>query len=252
MTGLEGMLKALAAMDGLNAEADIAFTFTYDGVENNVEFGKILDTWKNLPDDGKKEFKVAFEETYAVEFNEANANILDLYFGEDSRNKMSMMTKDQVRSWTEYVYSLMDPATSPLYKDGKLISNWENLWKDYFDAGLAAIDTSEYEQMLKDKIKAVFGEVETVTLDGGVKIKYNLENSKITVINDGGLKEDALRAKINEELATQGLMLGEGAPLEGGGFEFTIKSIVEPGATQSLVSATAVEDAKSQLDDVKQ
>ena len=252
LTGLEGMLKALAAMDGLNAEADIAFTFTYDGVENNVEFGKILDTWKNLPDDGKKEFKVAFEETYAVEFNEANANILDLYFGEDSRNKMSMMTKDQVRSWTEYVYSLMDPATSPLYKDGKLISNWENLWKGYFDAGLAAIDTSEYEQMLKDKIKAVFGEVETVTLDGGVKIKYNLENSKITVIDDGGLKEDALRAKINEELATQGLMLGEGAPLEGGGFEFTIKSIVEPGAAQSLVSATAVEDAKSQLDDVKQ
>ena len=252
LTGLEGMLKALAAMDGLNAEADIAFTFTYDGVENNVEFGKILDTWKNLPDDGKKEFKVAFEETYAVEFNEANANILDLYFGEDSRNKMSMMTKDQVRSWTEYVYSLMDPATSPLYKDGKLISNWENLWKGYFDAGLAAIDTSEYEQMLKDKIKAVFGEVETVTLDGGVKIKYNLENSKITVIDDGGLKEDALRAKINEELATQGLMLGERAPLEGGGFEFTIKSIVEPGAAQSLVSATAVEDAKSQLDDVKQ
>lgn len=252
LTGLEGMLKALAAMDGLNAEAGIAFTFTYDGVENNVEFGEILDTWKNLPDDGKKEFEAAFKETYAVEFNEANANILDLYFGEDSRNKMSMMTKDQVRSWTEYVYSLMDPATSPLYKDGKLISNWENLWKGYFDAGLAAIDTSEYEQMLKDKIKAVFGEVETVTLDGGVKIKYNLKNSKITVIDDGGLKEDALRAKINEQLATQGLMLGDRTPLEGGGLEFTIKSIVEPSAAQSLVSTTAVEEAKTQLSDVKQ
>lgn len=252
LTGLEGMLKALATMDGLNAEAGVAFTFTYDGVENNVEFGKILDTWKDLPDDGKKEFEAAFKETYAVEFNEANANILDLYFGEDSRNKMSMMTKDQVRSWTEYVYSLMDPATSPLYKDGKLISNWENLWKGYFDAGLAAIDTSEYEQMLKDKIKAVFGEVETVTLDGGVKIKYNLENSKITVIDDGGLKEDALRAKINEQLATQGLMLGDKTPLEGGGFEFTIKSIVEPSAEQSLVSATAVEEAKTQLSDVRQ
>lgn len=252
LTGLESMLKAMAAIDGLNAEADIAFTFTYDGVENNVEFGKILDTWKNLPDDGKKEFEAAFKETYAVEFNQANANILDLYFGEDSRNKMSMMTKDQVRSWTEYVYSLMDPATSPLYKDGKLISNWENLWKGYFDAGLAAIDTSEYEQMLKDKIKAVFGEVETVTLDGGVEIKYDLESSKITVIDDGGLKEDALRAKINEKLAPQGLMLGEGTPLKGGGFEFTIKSTVEPGASQQLVSATAVEEAKTQLSDVRQ
>lgn len=255
LTGLESMLKAMAAMDGLNAEAGIAFTYTKNGEPAEVEPGKILETWKNLqgfPDETKKEFKVAFEETYAVEFNEANANILDLYFGEDSRNKMSMMTKDQVRSWTEYVYSLMDPATSPLYKDGKLISNWENFWKKYFDAGLAAIDTSEYEQMLKDKIKAVFGEVETVTLDGGVKIKYNLKNSKITVIDDGGLKEDALRAKINEQLATQGLMLGDRTPLEGGGFEFAIKSIVEPGAAQQLVSATAVEEAKTQLSDVRQ
>ena len=46
-------------------------------------------------------------------------------------------------------------------------------------------------------------------------------------------------------------MLGDKTPLEGGGFEFTIKSIVEPGAAQSLVSATAVEEAKTQLDDVK-
>lgn len=255
LTGLEGMLKALAAMDGLEAKAGIAFTYTENGNPKEVKTGEILDTWKSLqdlPDETKKEFKVAFEETYAVEFNEANANILDLYFGEDSRNKMSMMTKDQVRSWTEYVYSLMDPATSPLYKDGKLISNWENLWKKYFDTGLAAIDTSEYEQTLKDKIKAVFGEVETVTLDGGVKIKYNLENSKITVIDDGGLKEDALRAKINEELATQGLMLGDGTPLKGGGFEFTIKSIVESSAEQSLVSATAVEEAKTKLSDIRQ
>ena len=201
LTGLEGMLKALAAMDGLNAEADIAFTFTYDGVENNVEFGKILDTWKNLPDDGKKEFKVAFEETYAVEFNEANANILDLYFGEDSRNKMSMMTKDQVRSWTEYVYSLMDPATSPLYKDGKLISNWENLWKDYFNSGLDAIDTSAYEEKLKNKIEAAFGNKDgSVSLDG-IEIKYDIGNAKITVTNDGGFDKEELKKKLDEKLA---------------------------------------------------
>ena len=47
-------------------------------------------------------------------------------------------------------------------------------------------------------------------------------------------------------------MLGEGTSLKGGGFEFTIKSIVEPGAEQSLVSATAVEEAKTQLSDVRQ
>ena len=146
----------------------------------------------------------------------------------------------------------MDPATSPLYKDGKLIDNWENTWKGYLDAGLDAIDTSAYEEMLKNKIEAAFGKVETVTLDGGVEIKYDLESSKITVIDDGGLKEDALRAKINEKLAPQGLMLGEGTSLKGGGFEFTIKSIVEPGAEQSLVSATAVEEAKTQLSDVRQ
>ena len=235
MTGLESMLKAMAAMDGLNAEAGIAFTYTKNGEPAEVEPGKILDTWKSLqdfPDETKKEFKVAFEETYAVEFNKANATILDALFTGESYEKTQKMSQDQVTSWFEYVYSLMDPATSPLYKDGKLISNWENLWKKYFDAGLAAIDTSEYEQMLKDKIKAVFGEVETVTLDGGVEIKYDLESSKITVIDDGGLKEDALRAKINEKLAPQGLMLGEGTSLKGGGFEFTIKSIVEPGAAQ--------------------
>lgn len=248
LTGLEGMLKALAAMDGLNAEADIAFTFTYDGVENNVEFGKILDTWKNLPDDGKKEFKVAFEETYAVEFNEANANILDLYFGEDSRNKMSMMTKDQVRSWTEYVYSLMDPATSPLYKDGKLISNWENLWKDYFDAGLAAIDTSAYEEKLKNKIEAAFGNKDgSVSLDG-IEIKYDIGNAKITVTNDGGFDKEELKKKLDEKLAAQGLYVDYGE----NEFEFTIKSIVEPGAAQSLVSEATVAETKSQLDKVEE
>ena len=248
LTGLEGMLKALAAMDGLNAEADIAFTFTYDGVENNVEFGKILDTWKNLPDDGKKEFKVAFEETYAVEFNEANANILDLYFGEDSRNKMSMMTKDQVRSWTEYVYSLMDPATSPLYKDGKLISNWENLWKDYFDAGLAAIDTSAYEEKLKNKIEAAFGNKDgSVSLDG-IEIKYDIGNAKITVTNDGGFDKEELKKKLDEKLAAQGLYVDYGE----NEFEFTIKPIVESGATQSLVSEATVAETKSQLDKVEE
>lgn len=252
LTGLEGMLKALAAIDGLNAKAGIAFTYTYDGVENKVEFEKIFETWQNLPKEEQKEFEIAFKETYAVEFNDANAKILDRYFGEDSQNKMSMMTQDQVRSWTEYVYSLMDPATSPLYKDGKLISNWGSVWEGYFNSGLDAIDTSAYEEKLKNKIEAAFGEVETVTLDGGVEIKYDLENSKITVIDDGNLDEDALRAKINEKLAPQGLMLGEGTSLKGGGFEFTIKSIVEPSAAQQLVSATAVEEAKTQLSDVRQ
>lgn len=247
LTGLEGMLKALAAMDGLNAEASVAFTFTYDGVENNVEFGKILDTWKNLPDDGKKEFEAAFKETYAVEFNQANANILDLYFGEDSRNKMSMMTKDQVRSWTEYVYSLMDPATSPLYKDGKLISNWENLWKDYFNSGLDAIDTSAYEEKLKNKIEAAFGNKDgSVSLDG-IEIKYDIGNAKITVTNDGGLNKEELKKKLDEKLAAQGLYVDYGE----NELEFTIKSTVESGATQELVSEKTAAEAKSLLDDIK-
>lgn len=247
LTGLEGMLKALAAMDGLNAKAGIAFTYTYDGVENKVEFEKIFETWQNLPKEEQKEFEIAFKETYAVEFNDANAKILDRYFGEDSQNKMSMMTKDQVRSWTEYVYSLMDPATSPLYKDGKLISNWGSVWEDYFNSGLDAIDTSAYEEKLKNKIEAAFGNKDgSVSLDG-IEIKYNLSDSKIVVTDAGGLDPDVLQEKLNSYLADKGLSVVAGEnPLE-----FTIKSTVESGATQELVSEKAAAEAKSLLDDIK-
>ena len=247
LTGLEGMLKALAAMDGLNAEAGIAFTYTVNGEPNDVKAGKILETWQNLPKEEQKEFEIAFKETYAVEFNDANAKILDRYFGEDSRNKMSMMTKDQVRSWTEYVYSLMDPATSPLYKDGKLISNWGSVWEDYFNSGLDAIDTSAYEKMLQDKIEAAFGNKDgSVSLDG-IEIKYNLSDSKIVITDANGLKPDVLQEKLNSYLADKGLSVVAGEnPLE-----FNIKPIVESGATQELVSEKAAAEAKSLLDDIK-
>ena len=250
LTGLEGMLKAMAAMDGLNAEAGIAFTYTKNGEPEDVEPGKILDTWKSLqglPDETKKEFKVAFEETYAVEFNEANATILDALFTGESYEKTQKMTQDQVTSWFEYVYSLMDPATSPLYKDGKLISNWENLWKGYFNSGLDAIDTSAYEKMLQDKIEAAFGNKDgSVSLDG-IEIKYNLSDSKIVITDANGLKQDVLQEKLNSYLADKGLSVVAGEkPLE-----FTIKSTVESGATQPLVSEAAVAETKSQLDKVR-
>ena len=102
------------------------------------------------------------------------------------------MTQDQVRSWTEYVYSLMDSATSPLYKDGKLISNWGSVWEDYFNSGLDAIDTSAYEEKLKNKIEAAFGNKDgSVSLDG-IEIKYNLSDSKIVITDANGLKPDVL------------------------------------------------------------
>ena len=185
------MLKALAAMDGLEAKAGIAFTYTENGNPKEVKTGEILDTWKSLqglPDETKKEFKVAFEETYAVEFNEANATVLDKFFNESS-GKMSMMTQDQVTSWTQYVYSLMDPTTSPLYKDGKLIDDWGTVLDSVFSSALAAIDTSAYEKMLQDKIDEVFGSGTTITLTDGPAIEYKLdtENAKIIITDAGGL-----------------------------------------------------------------
>ena len=256
LTGLEGMLKALAAMDGLNAEAGIAFTYTVKGEQKAVRPGEILDTWKSLqgfPDKTKKEFKVAFEETYAVEFNEANATVLDKFFNESS-GKMSMMTQDQITSWTQYVYSLMDPTTSPLYKDGKLITNWETVLDSVFSSALAAIDTSAYEKMLQDKIDEFFGSGTTITLTDGPTIEYKLdaENAKITITDAGGLDQTTLQTKLNEQLAARGLSLNNGTTLEGGGFEFTIKPIVESGATQSLVSEATVAETKSQLDKVEE
>lgn len=253
LTGLESMLKALAALDGTQAETGIAFTYTVDGVPNKVEAGHILETWQKLPDKDKKEFKAAFKETYSVEFNEANASILDMYFGEESQKKMSMMTQDQIMAWTEQVYSFMDPTTSPLYKDGKLIADWQQVYEKIFNDALAAFDTSAYEQMLKDKINEVLGKGTTITLTDGPTIEYSLdtENSKIIIKDAGGLDQATLQAKLNEQLKAQGLSLEGGTELEGGGFEFTITSTVAPGSTQELVSAQAVSDAKTQLDDVK-
>ena len=253
LTGLESMLKALAAMDGTQAETGIAFTYTVNGEPNEVKAGQILETWQKLPDSDKKEFKAAFKETYSVEFNEANASILDLYFGEESQKKMSMMTQDQVMAWTEQVYSFMDPTTSPLYKNGKLIENWREVYKKIFNDALAAFDTSEYEQMLKDKIDKFLGKGTTITLTDGPTIEYSLDtdNSKIIIKDAKGLDQATLQAKLNEQLKAQGLSLKGGAELDGGGFEFTITSTVAPSSTQELVSAQAVSDAKTQLDDVK-
>ena len=253
LTGLESMLKALSALDGTQAETGIAFTYTVDGVPNKVEAGKILETWQKLPDKDKKEFVAAFKETYTFEFNEANASILDLYFGEESQKKMSMMTQDQVMAWTEQVFSFMDPTTSPLYKDGKLIENWQQVYEKIFNDALAAFDTSAYEQMLKDKIDDVLGKGTTITLTDGPTIEYSLDtdNSKIIIKDAKGLDQATLQAKLNEQLKAQGLSLNSGTKLDGGGFEFTITSTVAPGSTQELVSAQAVSDAKTQLDDVK-
>lgn len=253
LTGLESMLKALAALDGTQAETGIAFTYTVDGAPNKVEAGHILETWQKLPDKDKKEFEAAFKETYSVEFNEANASILDMYFGEESQKKMSMMTQDQVMAWTEQVYSFMDPTTSPLYKDGKLIENWQQVYEKIFNDALAAFDTSAYEQMLKDKIDDILGKGTTITLTDGPTIEYSLDtdNSKIIIKDTKGLDQATLQTKLNEQLKAQGLSLNSGTKLDGGGFEFTITSTVAPGSTQELVSAQAVSDAKTQLDDVK-
>lgn len=254
LTGLESMLKAMAAMDGLSAKAGIAFTYTVNGEPNEVKAGEILKTWQGLDDlDKQKEFKAAFKATYSVEFNETNASILDMFFGKESQKKMSMMTQDQVMSWTQTVYSLMDPTTSPLYKDGKLIGDWRTVLDSVFSSALAAIDTSAYEKMLQDKIDKVFGSGTTITLTDGPTIEYKLdtENAKITITDAGGLDQTTLQTKLNEQLVARGLSLDNGTTLEGGGFEFTIKPIVESGATQELVSEKAAAEAKSLLDDIK-
>lgn len=254
LTGLEGMLKAMAAMDGLSAKAGIAFTYTVNGEPNEVKAGEILKTWQGLDDlDKQKEFKAAFKATYSVEFNEANASILDMFFGKESQKKMSMMTQDQVMSWTQTVYSLMDPTTSPLYKDGKLIADWETVLDSVFSSALDAIDTSAYKEMLKNKIDEFFGSGTTITLTDGPTIEYKLdtENAKIIITDAGGLDQTTLQTKLNEQLVAQGLSLGGGTTLEGGGFEFTIKPIVESGATQELVSEKAAAEAKSLLDDIR-
>lgn len=134
-----------------------------------------------------------------------------------------------------------------------MIENWREVYKKIFNDALAAFDTSEYEQMLKDKIDKFLGKGTTITLTDGPTIEYSLDtdNSKIIIKNAKGLDQATLQAKLNDQLKAQGLSLEGGAELDGGGFEFTITSTVAPSSTQELVSAQAVSDAKTQLDDVK-
>ena len=86
----------------------------------------------------------------------------------------------------------MDPTTSPLYKDGKLINGWKDVLDSIFKSALDAIDTSAYEEMLRNKIEAAFGNKDgSVSLDG-IEIKYNLSDSKIVITNANGLDPDVL------------------------------------------------------------
>ena len=253
LTGLENMLKAMAAIDGLDAEANIALTYTVDGQEERqITFDNIWEQYSKLDDKTKKVVEIEFEAKYGYKLTELSAAIVERMGSLDFRKMMSGLSDEDALNIGATIQKWLDPSQSPLYENGALIEGWQTQLEKLFADIINGIGIESFSAVVAEKLSDMLNAGFTSIAVGGENLQLTYEGSNIQVSVKDPQKTllPEIEKEINKQLEQQGLKIGKTTTTDTG-YTFSIISAVEPSGSQQFVSEEAATEAKSLLDDIK-
>ena len=253
LTGLENMLKAMVAIDGLEADAEVALTYKVDGQEEQqITFDKIWEQYSKLDDKTKKVVEIEFEAKYGYKLTELSAAIVERMGSLDFRKMMSGLSDEDALNIGATIQKWLDPSQSPLYENGALIEGWQTQLEKLFADIINGIGIESFSAVVAEKLSAMLQAGFTGIEVGGESLQLTYEGSNIKVSVEDPEKTllPEIEKEINKQLEQQGLKIGKTTTTDTG-YTFSIISAVEPSGSQQFVSEEAATEAKSLLDDIK-
>lgn len=253
LTGLENMLKAMAAIDGLEADAEVALTYKVDGQEERqITFDNIWEQYSKLDDKTKKVVEIEFEAKYGYKLTELSAAIVERMGSLDFRKMMNGLSDEDALNIGATIQKWLDPSQSPLYENGALIEGWQTQLEELFADIINGIGIESFSAVVAEKLSAMLQAGFTGIEVGGESLQLTYEGSNIKVSVEDPEKTllPEIEKEINKQLEQQGLKIGKTTTTDTG-YTFSIISAVEPSGSQQFVSEEAATEAKSLLDDIK-
>lgn len=256
LTGIENMLKAMAAIDGTDAEMALKFTYT-DGKGEKVDFNFMEETWQqfsNLEDYQQKEIEVQFKANFGVDLTEATLAIAKQMNSPEFRGFLATMSPDLAESVGATIYEAMsNPESLGIFdKNGNLVDNYEEIIGDFFTDVINGVNLSNFSTVVQERLNELFKQYgQTITVDNS-DIQYNLTIDKSNIkINASSEDIEAAKSDVNKKLKQLGLEIDKeiSANEETGTYTYSVKPTVE-AAEGALISDSSITTANTELDDL--
>ena len=253
LTGIENMLKAMAAIDGTNAEMALKFTYTDENGEK-VDFNFMEETWQqfsNLEDYQRKEIEVQFKANFGVDLTEATLAIAKQMNSPEFRGFLATMSPDLAESVGATIYEAMsNPKSLGIFnKDGTLVDNYEEIIGDFFTDVINGVNLSNFSTVVQERLTELLKSGTDIKIDGtGATLSYSLSGSNVVVdIKDQDI--NAVKAALNAKLEEANLTIDEEISNKDGIYTFSVKPVVE-SAEGAIISDSSITAANTELDDL--
>ena len=231
LTGVENMLKAMAAIDGTDAEMALKFTYTDENGEK-VDFNFMEETWQqfsNLEDYQRKEIEVQFKANFGVDLTEATLAIAKQMNSPEFRGFLATMSPDLAESVGATIYEAMsNPKSLGIFnKDGTLVDNYEEIIGDFFTDVINGVNLSNFSTVVQERLTELLKSGTDIKIDGtGATLSYSLSGSNVVVdIKDQDI--NAVKAALNAKLEEANLTIDEEISNKDGIYTFSVKPVVE-------------------------
>ena len=256
LTGIENMLKAMAEIDGTDAEMALKFTYTENGVEKDFNFNdsEAWQSFKDLDESQQKEIEVQFKAKFGVDLTEARVAIVQGMNSPEFREFLANMPLDL----TEPVGATIERALSNpeslgiLDKNGNLVSNYQEIIKNFFTDVINGVNLSNFSSVVSAKLTALLqASGNAIKIEAtGATLEYSLEGSNI-VVDIGDQKIKDVKDAFNKKLQSIGLEIDQVISDEknAGTYTLSVKPVVE-SAEGALISDSSITTANTELDDL--
>ena len=256
LTGIENMLKAMAAIDGTDAEMALKFTYTNENGEK-VDFNFMEETWQqfsNLEDYQRKEIEVQFKANFGVDLTEATLAIAKQMNSPEFRGFLATMSPDLAESVGATIYEAMsNPESLGIFdKNGNLVDNYEEIIGDFFTDVINGVNLSNFSTVVQERLNKLLNDYgSTITVDNSA-IQYNLTIDKSNIkINASSEDIEAVKSDVNKKLKQLGLEIDKeiSADEKTGTYTYSVKPTIE-AAEGALISDSSITTANTELDDL--
>lgn len=256
LTGIENMLKAMAAIDGTDAEMALKFTYTDENGEK-VDFNFMEETWQqfsNLEDYQRKEIEVQFKANFGVDLTEATLAIAKQMNSPEFRGFLATISPDLAESVGATISEAMsNPESLGIFDaNGKLVDDYQEKIKEFFANVINGVNLSNYSSVVQERLNEFLKESgQTLTVDNS-DIQYNLTIDKSNIkINTSSKDIEAVKSDVNEKLKQFGLEIDQviSADEKTGTYTLSLKPTVE-AAEGALISDSSITTANTELDDL--
>lgn len=252
LTGIENMLKAMAEIDGTDAEMALKFTYTDENGEK-VDFNFMEETWQqfsDLKDYQRKEIEVQFKTKFGVDLTEATFAIAKQTYSSEFQAFLKTIPTDEMAEQVGATISeaMSNPASLRIFnKDGTLVDNYEEIIGDFFTDVINGVNLSNFSTVVQERLTELLKSGTDIKIDEtGATLSYSLSGSNVVVdIKDQDI--NAVKKALNDKLEEANLTIDEEISNKDGIYTFSVKPTVE-AAEGALISDSSITTANTELD----